>query len=75
MWRLLLLLLGGCVTTPNPQPVDTEFDESKRDWIAVFEKEIRVAIENQDAGAYHFFMEELVREKLRRWRQKQKNKP
>ena len=67
---LLLLLLGGCVSTHNPQPADTKFNEAQRDWIAVFEHEVRVAIENGDADAYHFFMQELLAEKIRIWRKK-----
>ena len=71
MLRLLpLVLLCGCVTTHNPQPFDTKFDESKRDWVVVFEREIRVAIENGDEGAYHFFMQELLAEKIRIWKAK-----
>ena len=73
MLRFLpLVLLCGCVTTHDPQPIDTKFDESKRDWVAVFDHEIRVAIENRDPAAYHFFMEELIREKIRLWKEKQK---
>jgi len=74
--RLLpFLLLCSCITVHNPEPSDTAFNESKRDWIAVFEHEIRVAIENEDAAAYHFFMQELLAEKVRIWKEKKANKP
>ncbi len=56
-------------------PADTKFDDSKRDWIVVFEHEIQVAIDNEDEEAYHFFMQELLKEKVRRWKEKQKNNP
>jgi outer membrane biogenesis lipoprotein LolB len=75
---ILSLLLGGCsalVQRPNPQPEDTKFDESKRDWIAVFEHEIKVAMDNEDEEAYHFFMRELLVEKVRLWKEKKKNNP
>ena len=69
MLRFLpLVLLCGCVTTHNPQPSDTKFDESKRNWVEIFTKEIIIAIENDDADTYHFFMQELLREKIRLWR-------
>ena len=64
-------MLSGCVVHHDPQPADTEFDESKRNWIEIFEREIIIAIENEDAEAYHFFRQELIREKLRKWREKQ----
>ena len=63
---LLLLLLSGCATHHNPQPVDTKFDDSSRDWALVFVHEIKVAIENEDYGAYYFFMQELIKEDYRR---------
>ena len=75
MPRLLsLLLLCGCVSTHDPRPVDTKFDERKRDWVAVLEHEIEVAVKNGDADAYHFFMQELLAEKIRIWK-KQKTNP
>lgn len=59
----------------EPTIEDTKFDESKRDWEAVFEHEIKVAIENEDEGAYHFFMYELLKEKIRKAKEnKKKNK-
>ena len=63
---LILLLLGGCATIHDPQPSDTKFTETERDWASVFIHEIGVAIENEDYGAYYFFMQELVKEQYRR---------
>jgi hypothetical protein len=54
----------------EPTIEDTKFDKSKRDWVAVFGHEIRVAMENEDEEAYHFFMHELLQEKVRRWKEK-----
>lgn len=65
-----LLLLCGCSTVYDPQPKDTAFDESKRNWLEVFEKEIIIAIENNDPDAYHFFMQEYLHEKVRLWKEK-----
>ena len=70
---LLLLLLSGCVSHHDPQPVDTKFDESKRNWTEVYQNEVKIAIENEDVDAYHFFMQELIKEKVRVWKEKQKD--
>ena len=75
---VLILLFTSCkILGPkhNPTPEDTVFDESKRDWIAVFEHEIKVAMDNDDEEAYHFFMHELLAEKVRIWKEKKKNNP
>lgn len=74
MLRLLpLVLLCGCVTTHDPQPSDTKFDPAKRNWVEIYESEIIIAIENDDAGAYHFFMQELLKEKVRIWKEKKRD--
>ena len=62
---LPLVLLGGCVTTHSPKPSDTKFDESKRDWIAVYKEELRIAVENKDLEAQYFFMQEILKIKLK----------
>tara|TARA_Y100000310_G_scaffold289308_1_gene315617 strand:- start:323 stop:559 length:237 start_codon:yes stop_codon:yes gene_type:complete len=69
---LLLILLTGCVAHHDPQPADTKFDESKRDWVEAYQHEIKVAIENEDIDAYHFFMQELIKEKVRLWKENHK---
>ena len=69
MLRFLpLVLLCGCVTIHDPQPSDTKFDPAKRNWVEIFEKEIIISRENDDAEAYHFFMQELIKEKVRLWK-------
>ena len=71
MLRFLpLVLLCGCVTTHDPQPSDTKFDPARRNWVEIFQKEIIIALDNDDAEAYHFFMQELLREKVRIWRKR-----
>ena len=68
-----LLLLCGCVVTHNPQPSDTAFDESKRDWVEVYRQEIKAAVENEDEGAYHFFFQEYMKERIKQVREAKKN--
>ncbi len=68
-----LFLLCGCVVTHDPQPVDTAFDESKRDWAEVYRQEIKAAVENEDEGAYHFFFQEYMKERIRQVREAKKN--
>tara|TARA_Y100000310_G_C19951227_1_gene476936 strand:- start:218 stop:454 length:237 start_codon:yes stop_codon:yes gene_type:complete len=73
---VLLLAMCGCTTLKKePMPEDTIFDESKRDWVATFEREIKTAMDNDDEEAYHFFMHELLKEKVRIWKEEQKNNP
>ena len=70
---LVCLLLIGCVSN-KPTVRDTRLDDSKRDWVKVYENEIEAAIRNEDVAAYHFFFRELLVEKVRIYRLKQKNK-
>ena len=66
MLKLLpLVFLCSCVTTHNPQPIDTEFNENDRDWIEIYRNEIKIAVENDDIDAYNFFMFEWLKEKIR----------
>jgi len=60
-----VILLTSCVTTHNPTPEDTKFNETNRNWIEVYRHELRVAMENNDLAALKFFMEELIKEKKR----------
>ena len=41
-------------------------------WVVVFEQEIEAALKNGDDGAYHFFMQELIQEKVRLHKEKHK---
>ena len=73
MLRFLpLVLLCGCVTTHDPEPSDTKFDPARRNWVEVYKNEIRIAVENEDLDAYHFFMQELIKEKVRIWKERGK---
>jgi hypothetical protein len=65
---IALLFLCSCVTIKEPQPEDTRFDESKRDWLEVYRAEIKAAVDNEDEDAYHFFMREYIEERVRLWK-------
>jgi len=66
MARLLLcFLLCGCVYTRDLQPSDTKFKEEDRDWLSVYDSEIRIATENEDTDAFHFFLQEYIAERRR----------
>lgn len=74
MLRFLpVVLLCGCSVIHNPQPADTEFDESKRDWIEVYRYEIKASVDNEDKDAYDFFFEEYMRERIRQFKEKRGN--
>ena len=60
-----LLLLSGCIIKYSPKPSDTNFDSDKRDWVKVYEQEIRIAIENDDREGWYFFWQEYLLEKAR----------
>lgn len=67
----IILLLCGCVSTKHdPQPHDTKFNEEDRDWAEVFRNEMRIAVENDDKEAWHFFFYELVKERINQERAK-----
>ena len=75
----ILALLSACspvMVKHDPQPRDTAFNEEDRDWLEVFKHEIKVAVENQDQDAYHFFFQEYMRERIRQLKEaRQKNNP
>ena len=61
------------MVTHNPQPVDTKFNESDRDWLEVYRHEIKAAVENEDEEAYHFFFQQYMRERIRQYKEQQGN--
>tara|TARA_Y100000590_G_scaffold143436_2_gene164778 strand:+ start:47659 stop:47889 length:231 start_codon:yes stop_codon:yes gene_type:complete len=71
----VLLLMTGCVVADTPQPSDTAFDENKRDWIEVYKNEMRIAIDNEDEAAYHFYFQEYMRLRIKEYKESKKNKP
>jgi hypothetical protein len=76
--RLLpLVFLCGCAVFHDTNPIDTKFDHSTRNWVEIYQNEIKIAVENGDIGAYHFFMQELIKEKvrLRKLNEKKKGNP
>ena len=62
---LLLVLLGGCVITHNPESIETELSESKLNWISVYQEELKIAVDNQDEEAQYFFMQEILKIELK----------
>lgn len=62
---MYVALLAGCATPHGPQPQDTKLDPDRRNWTQIYEKEIKIAIENQDYEAYYFFVQELVKDAYR----------
>lgn len=62
---LACLLMSGCVLKRGPTPEDTKFDENKRDWFAVYNEELRIAIENEDPEARYFFLQEIIKMKYK----------
>ena len=57
---VILILLVSCNTpniSPHKQPV--------KDWVKIYKHEMRVALQNNDMWAYHFFAEELRNEMKR----------
>ena len=62
---LACLALSGCVAKHSPQPNDTKFNEDKRDWIAVYHEELRIAFENEDPEARYFFLQEIIKIKYK----------
>jgi hypothetical protein len=71
----LLFIFSGCrgITSlflmesqaKEPTEEDTLFDERKKDWVQIYNNEVKLAVENNDADAYHFFIKELISEKTR----------
>ena len=61
----MCLALSGCAIKHSPQPSDTKFDESKRDWFSIYKEEFRIAVENRDLEAQYFFMQEMFKIKLK----------
>lgn len=60
-----LLILTGCVSKHDPKINETKFNPDKRNWLKVYEHELKTAIENDDGAAYYFFWPEYLRERDR----------
>jgi hypothetical protein len=52
----------GCAATKEPQIQDTKLDPNKRDWLKVYERELSIALENDDKDAWYFFLREYLKE-------------
>jgi hypothetical protein len=59
---LIFFFLFGCATIHKPQPSDTKFKDTDRNWAKVYEHELKVAIENDDIHAWMFFWPEYLKE-------------
>ena len=57
-----LLMLTGCVSKREPQINDTKFDPNERNWLNVYDHELKTAIDNDDGEAYYFFWPEYLKE-------------
>lgn len=77
MLRFLpIILLCGCVHMEHDlKPSDTKFNDQDRDWAEIYREEMRIASENDDRDAWHFFFYELIRERIRQEKQKNLTKP
>ena len=77
MLRFLpIILLCGCVHMKHDlKPSDTKFRNEDRDWAEVYREEMRIASENDDRDAWHFFFYELIRERIRQEKEKSLTKP
>jgi hypothetical protein len=61
----LVVILFGCQTTHNLKPSDTEFKESERDWEALYARELKNALQNEDVPAFYFFWPLYLQERSR----------
>jgi hypothetical protein len=66
-----VVLLAGCATPHGPSPQDTKFQESERNWLEIYRRELIICINNGDAEGFHFFMQEIQNEKARLTREAQ----
>ena len=65
MAKLLLpLLLISCFSPLTEKKQDFNKKEAI-DWLEIYNNEIKIAIENEDTDAFHFFLQEYVRERKR----------
>ena len=75
---VMLALCSACspvMVKHDPQPIDTALKDENRDWAEVFKHEIKVAVENEDEEAYHFFFQEYMRERIRQVREAKEKNP
>jgi hypothetical protein len=74
---LLLILLSSCSSHHNPKLSNTQLDDNKLNWVEIYRNEIKIAVDNDDEPAYHFFLLELFKEKIRlkKLNEKESNNP
>ena len=67
MLKLLpLVLLLGCAVIRAPKPSDTKFKEEDRNWTSIYVHEMKIAKANNDAEAYYFFLQEIIKEEYKK---------
>jgi hypothetical protein len=70
---LPLILTCGCAPLHHePDPSDTKFNNSNRDWAETYKYEMKVAVENEDKEAYDFFFEEYMKFRIEQYKLKNK---
>lgn len=60
---ILSLFFISCTSTHKTKLLDKVVVE--KDWLHIYEKEIEIAIQNEDRDAHYFFIHEWLREKRR----------
>lgn len=59
----LFFILLGCQTKYNPKPSDTALKDSDRDWEALYARELKNSLENEDVPAFYFFWPLYLKER------------
>ena len=65
MFRLILLLLVTGCALHSPRNIVKNNKKEARNWLEIYNSEIKIAIENEDTEAFYFFLQEYVKEKRR----------
>ena len=60
---ILCLFFLGCTSTHKSNNI--EKIKPKKNWLKIYEKEIQIAVQNQDHEARYFFLQEWITEKRR----------
>ena len=59
---LLYIFITSCSHKNDPQPSDTLFKDSQKNWIDIYANELQIALDNDDTEAFYFFWEEYKKE-------------
>ena len=58
----LVLLFSGCVVNRGNDTNSLKNTQENKDWLKIYEEELRIAKENNDAEAWSFFFREYLLE-------------